>query len=418
MIASTFSVDISFNIENIHPTWGPSPGTTTIWHNELFVDPAGINKSVDESNATWASTGSATEINVNDTLYFAESNIPSGEGDDYKEKPFSRDMSAGNQISTVSSFQNNIGFGNIDVSNITDLSWNSLALWWDYTWAPTGGSPSTTFSNNIAIDIGSGISSVQLCDPSGQNPFTCDFATQPGPPSIRNSSFQDILKYNEAMWAKDKWYGSNVSNTATNPYIDYATQFYNTFSSGGTGLRNYSSNNSNGDSAPSQTIAASKNYTPNQVNLNEDNIKWIMIKFNVSSGSGKNIGVNFWDGNSNTWQNPLTTTTGLKIYQDLVIFYMEKVPGTGTTYTWGGNTSTKRNNSPWLDAGNISNATAGSVQTFLGSALTTGSNNGCCLPSNNNFIQQKINGATERYIAIGIFEGKVVNKIRLTVGNN
>ena len=218
------------------------------------------------------------------------------------------------------------------------------------------------------------------------------------------------------MWAKDKWYGSNVSNTATNPYIDYATQFYNTFSSGGTGLRNYSSNNSNGDSAPSQTIAASKNYTPNQVNLNEDNIKWIMIKFNVSSGSGKNIGVNFWDGSQ--WQNPLTTTTGLKIYQDLVIFYMEKVPGTGTTYTWGGNTSTKRNNSPWLDAGNISNATAGSVQTFLGSALTTGSNNGCCLPSNNNFIQQKINGATERYIAIGIFEGKVVNKIRLTVGNN
>ena len=420
-LPSTFSVDISFNIEKIHPTWGPSPGTTTIWTNELFVDPAGINKSIDDSNGTWGSTAAATEINVNDTLYFAESNIPSGEGDDYKEKPFSRDMSAGNQISTVSSFQNNIGFGNIDVSNITDLSWNSLPLWWDYTWAPTGGPPSTTFSNNVAIDIGSGISSVQLCDPSGQNPFTCDFANQPGPPSIRNSNFQDILKYNEAMWAKDKWYGSNVSNTATNPYIDYTTQFYNTFSSGGTGLRNYSSNNTNGDNAPNQSIAASKNYTPNQVDLSGNNdIKWIMIKFNVSSGSGKNIGVNFWDGN--TWQNPLTTTTGLKIYDDLVIFYMEKVPGTGTTYTWGGNTSTKRNNSPWLDAGNISNATAGSVQTFLGSAPAgpgpAGSNNGCCLPSNINFIQQKINGATERYIAIGIFEGNVVNKIRLTVGNN
>ena len=418
-LPATFSVDISFNIEHIHPTWGPSPGTTTIWKNELFVDPAGINKSVDESNATWASTVSATEINVQDKLYFAESNTPAGEGDDYKEKPFSRDMSAGNQISTVSSFQNNIGFGNIDVSNITDLSWNNLPLWWDYTWAPTGGPPSTTFSNNVAIDIGSGISSVQLCDPSGQNPFTCDFTTQPGPPSIRNSNFQDILKYNEAMWAKDKWYGSNVSNTATNPfnpYIDYTTQFYNTFSSGGTGLRNYSSNNNSGDNAPNQDIAASKNYTPNLVNLNgNNNIKWIIIKFNVSSGSGKNIGVNFWDGI--TWQNPLTGA-GLKIYDDLVIFYMEKVPGTGTTYTWGGNTSTKRNNSPWLDAGNISNATAGSVQTFIGSSSTNGSNNGCCLPSNINFIQQKINGATERYIAIGIFEGKVVNKIRLTVGNN
>ena len=97
---------------------------------------------------------------------------------------------------------------------------------------------------------------------------------------------------------------------------------------------------------------------------------------------------------------------------------MEKVPGTGTTYTWGGSTLTKRNNSPWLDAGNISNATAGSVQTFQGSGPSKGSNNGCCLPSNINFIQQKINGATERYIAIGIFKGNVVNKIRLTVGNN
>ena len=421
-LPSTFSVDISFNIEKIHPTWGPSPGTTTIWKNELFVDPAGINKSVDVSNANWGSTGSATEINVQDKLYFAESNIPFGEGDDYKEKPFSRDMSAGNQISTVSSFQNNISFGNIDVSNITDLSWNNLPLWWDYTWAPAGGPPSTTFSNNVAIDIGSGISNVQLCDPSGQNPFTCDFTNQPGPPSIRNSNFQDILKYNEAMWAKDKWYGSNVSNTATNPfnpYIDYTTQFYNTFSSGGTGLRNYSSNINSGDNAPTQDIAASKNYTPNLVNLGGNNdIKWIMIKFNVSSGSGKNIGVNFWDGIS--WQNPLTTTstTGLKIYDDLVIFYMEKVPGTGTTYTWGGSTLTKRNNSPWLDAGNISNATAGSVQTFQGSGPSKGSNNGCCLPSNINFIQQKINGATERYIAIGIFKGNVVNKIRLTVGNN
>ena len=420
-LPSTFSVDISFNIEHIHPTWGPSQGSDTIWKNELFVDPAGINKSVDESNATWASTTNATEINVQDKLYFAESNIPSGEGDDYKEKPFSRDMSAGNQISTVSSFpNNNIGFPSFNIINNTDLSWNTKPLWWDYTWAPTGGPPSTTFSNNVAIDIGSGISNVQLCDPSGQNPFTCDFTNQPGPPSIRNSNFQDILKYNEAMWAKDKWYGSNVSNTTAsfNPYIDYTTQFYNTFSSGGTGLRNYSSSFISGDNAPiNKAIAASKNYTPNQVDLSGNNdIKWIMIKFNVSSGSGKNIGVNFWDDNSNTWQNPLTTTTRPKIYDDLVIFYMEKVPGTGTTYTWGGNTSTRRNNSPWLDAGNISNATAGSVQTFQSAA--SGTNNGCCLPSNINFIQQKINTATERYIAIGIFEGNVVNKIRLTVGNN
>ena len=431
-LPSTFSVDISFNIENIHPTWGPDPSAATIWTNELFIDPNGINQKIDDSNATWGSTGSATEINVKDTLKFSEDNSPLGEGYDYTKLPFSRDISggAGNQISTKSTFQNNKGLNPNPIikSNSSDLSWNTKPLWWDYTWAPgTFSSPDTNFGTNVSskTDVGvtwtsSSITNVVLCEP--QNPFTCSFNTQPGPPNLRNNNFQSTLGNNEAMWAKDKWYGSNVSITTApfNPYIDYTTQFHNSFlNTTGSGLQDYTGFNISGDSVAfslNQTVT----YTGSAIlNATNNNIKWVTIKFDAASGAG-NMGLTI-DG-----VKPISNlSTNQLIYSKYFVFYMEETPGSNN-YQWrnasNGLIGTK-SNSPWLDVGNKTKQING-LRTWIEGQNDTvkGTNNGCLTSnwsSDTNYINSFYGSTnqTTRYIAIGAKEGETIGKIALTIEN-
>jgi len=426
-LPNNFTADVSFTINNIHPTWAPS-STENIWDTELFIDPTSSNQTIDESKQTWNTTGTVQTLSVTDTLTFNVGKASAGtEGRDYHKKPFSRDMTVGNQLKTISTFSNNIGFSDSSITLQTDLSWNKKPLWWDYTWAATGNltTPSPSFgitassSTNIGIKwTSSNITNVRLCITDQQNPFDCHVTTQPGPPLERQIDFKALLDYNEAMWAKDAWFGSNTSGLTNHPYIDYSTNFYNSFSSGGTGLQDYTGNANSGDSItfslPS-TITYNGSTITNQSN---SDIKWVMVEFDVAAGSG-NTGI-LIDG-----VKPVSSSvaTSQLVYSDYFVFYMES---SAASYTWknanAASTIGTKNNTPWLDVGNKNWTGSGSMLTFdnAQSSTTKGLNNGC-LVSNYNTATNFINSfnssqANKRYIAVGLLPGDTIGEITLTVG--
>lgn len=433
-LPGTFTLDLSYDISNIHPTWAPS-NTGNIWKNDLYIVKTGTDTIIDTENAIWNSTGTDISLTVNTPLKCTEDNNPSGEGFDYQQKPFSTGP-AGGQFRLVSTINNNINLTPTDISINTssDLSWNGKPIWWDYTWAGSTSStaePSTIFPSGTStrptvVINDSNITDARLCITDGNNPFDSSFVSPLSPdypdlPAARNTNFSEQLGYNEAMWANDRWFGSNTSATTNYPYVDYTTIYHNSFSGGGTGLLDYSANNLTGDTKNPVQVAASNSYTSSFINTSFTRLKWIMIKMSCNRFK-TNLGVLIND------LNPINSTSSKKIYTDLMMFYCEEV---SNSYTWqdsSGNNYTPANidYSPWLDCGNTQSPAANQVRTWNDSrlAFSEGTNNGCCIAtetgttsSTGQYIRWvkggSVIGGSTRYIAIGIKEGTTITKITL-----
>lgn len=430
-LPSTFTLDLSYDINDIHPTWAPS-NTGNIWKNDLYIVKTGADSIIDTANAIWNTTGTNTTLNVLTPLQVTEDGL-GGEGFDYQQNPFSTGP-AGQQFRLVSTINNNINLTPTDIliNTTTDLSWNSKPIWWDYTWAgstTSNAEPSTIFPSGTAarptvVITDNNISNVRLCITDGNNPFDCSYTTQQGPPTLRSTDFSETLDNNEAMWAKDKWFGSNTSTIANHPYVDYTATYHNTFTGGGTGLLDYSGSANNGDDSGPIVIASTNSYTASGINIagGYDNLKWIMIKMDCNA-SKTDLGVLIDD------ENPIASGSSKNIYTDLMMFYCEEV---ASAYTWQNSTGANYSPpnigiSPWLDCGNTQTQAANQVRTWADSRTTfsEGINNGCCISSktgttgtgtpSGRFIRWVKGGsaASKRYIAIGIKEGDTIGKITL-----
>ena len=444
-------VDVTYDVDNIDPTWAPTDDDI-LYQNELIIDPVGLSEKVDDFSYNWnqSATNTTVQSTAASALHCAEH--PLGGGPDFLLKPYSRDILYSDpQFKVVTKIPyNNVALSaSIPDISSTDISQNGQPHWWDYTWTDNsfGGCPNNSlglyyaptpifamdFSNQSEIGCKldtSGIEKVRLSYPFNNCPTDCDFSNQPQPPQRRQADFAEILSYNEAMWAKQKWYGANTSGVGQpGPYISYDASYVNHVTPNPSGgLHDYRPLDPSGDTFV-YSLGATMTYSLNTSDISgagTEKIKWIMMEMSTPANVG-NLGVEI-DG-----YHPLNDQ---KVYNDYWLFYMEEdISGSGTSYGWWeyDNTASPpqfvslgtRDNTPWLDCGNV--LSGGGPFPFLSFRdaqafpANPGVFNGCITANQSatNFI--KCFNPTvplKRYIAIGLKETTNIGKITLSVGTN
>ena len=402
-----FTIDLSLN--ELNHDWAPHPLTKAdgLYTIDLKIDPD--NKSgygtetIDTKQGAWPNNRDIS-LNVTETLIASHIH---GVDDDFDQVLYSRDMSAGEQFLLEATITNNLHRIPTTIPKVTyknDLSFNGKALWWDFTWG-----------HNIPIDlidaktqgyvvIPSEVNSYELCEI--QNPFTSTSA----PPSTYLMTTP--ITYNQAMWAKDAWFGDNnggIFSSNKYPYINYTNtgDFYD-----GPGP-DYSVYDGSGDS---QSISYSSNswYTGTANSISYTNIKWICIKLIYGNGENYDLGVTIND-----------SSTTLTLGTDYSLFYMEEhVPNTSTTiYPWyNGGSSTSKYYSPWMDCAN-KNINFTGLYTFTeGQSVTANSGFGNGIyKTSSTYPIQKIKSSSSstsknKYLLIGIPRAKKITKITITNG--
>jgi hypothetical protein len=362
-LPSTVDFEVAFQLNDLHLEYCPT--STSIITVSLGIHESSNNNFVEADNSSidWTSTGTNSTYNFSDTLkmtYATSSSLS-----DYDIQSYSRDFDAGDQFQIISTINNNITRSNPahQITRTTDLSLNNLALWWDYTWTGGEGLPQPDDLPNITKAIG--MSKVELLDVStGTMPF--NESTNPSNNILMNvvsSDFNFVLPSNQAMWSKDAWYGASKQSPSEwgdkNPYIDYTNSFH---TSSVITMQDYSSFNQSGDT---KNIVYSNGmyYDTTNADYTYTNIKWLGIKATMSSTStaGQALSITVQDSGSNN----------LTLGSDYLLFYKEEIQGSGTPYTWSGETSGSRY-TPWLDGAAIWQSNLGSLVTFSGAQSLSG----------------------------------------------
>ena len=410
-LPSTVDFDINFQLTDLHPEYCPvsTPIITALLG--VHQSPSNNFAQADLSTINWTSTGTGTTYNFNDTL---EMSYATSSASDYDLQPYSRDFSAGDQFRVITTINNNITLNNPahTITTTTDLSFNNLALWWDYTWTSGQGLPQPDDLPNITL--ASGMSAMELLQvASGTLPF--NETSNPSSSTLMNvvpSNFNFQLPSNQAMWAKDAWYGASTQSPSEwgdkNPYVDYTSDFH---TSGVIIMQDYSSLNQAGDT---QTIIYSNGmyYDTTSATHNYSNIKWLGIKSTMSSTStaGQALSITIQDAGNNN----------LTLGSDYLLFYKEEIQGSGTPYTWSGQTSGS-SYTPWLDAAAIWQSNLGSLVTFSAAQALSGqeaTGNGVSqnISTGNGFKVLRLQTvALYQYFLFGIPEGTSIKSISFSV---
>ena len=411
-LPDVFDVTINFDINNLNPDWAPGPTTEQLYNIKAYVNPSALTPYAkedlnDNKIGYW---GANTSQSLNITEVFEIGNNSTTPDYDYSVVPYSRYMPAGQQFSfEVNYISNNLfrsaTVGTFNFSN--DISFNQKALWWDFTWGhtPTNNwtssptTPSITFPSSTGLTV----SKIELMEV--QNPFDCSYVT-PKPSLYQHS--QNIT-FNQAMWAKEAWFGSSYTDVSLNPYIDYSATgvFY------GPPGSDYSIYDASGNNKTVNYDIA--NYYDNTVSVTKTyvNLKWILLKLTCSA-STHNLSISI---------DNLAGTT-LTLGTDYVLFYREEQQtANSNVYQWIPATiANLRDTTPWLDCANQSfNVNMNTFNQGQAAAAQRGLNNGNYKSGagiNNRISVRNTSNPTFRHLAIGIPQSGNIETITIGSGTN
>ena len=393
-LPNEFTINVDFSINNLNPDWAPGPTSRTLYEIEGILNPDSLGpysfNRADVIGGSWG-TGKNQVKNITETFNIGNS-LSTGGDKDYNVVKYSRYMPAGKQFEIDTTFIDNNLLRSSTVPTFkfnNDISFNSKALWWDFTW---GHVPSTITSFPM-ITSASIISAIKLNDV--QLPFECSYNT-PVPNTYSHSS---DISYNQLMWANEAWFGANTLDNSLNPYIDYSASgdFF------GPPGSDYSQYDSSGNTKTINYSATIYYNTSTPKNIPYTLLKWLLLELHCNT-SNHNLGIKIKDKSGNL----------LSLGTDYTLFYRER---SSNLYTWNPSSVTA-NTTPWLDCAN-KNINTGSLYTFNQgqSNATKGSGNGCYESGKTNFIKVfETNAATTRYLAIGLPEQKNISEIELTSG--
>ena len=280
-------------------------------------------------------------------------------------------------------------------------------LFFDYTW------PVTTTDLPVSLDssINTKVELLQL--PSlasatsiwGKTTPLCELPDLSiSSPYNTTYSHTTALLDNQAMWCNKSFVGGNFAAGVDNPYINYGLKYFDQVNSLGNNI-NYLPKNTTGNSINLGPITnvATTDFPSGSVTINQSGIKWILLSLKSSL-----VGTNARDITVELEHNNIA----LELATDYVLFYCEYNPG---SYTVNG-ASPASDYSTWLNAISTSVPPTTSIQS-ISIANTSGGNNGCWRLGGSKtapILADLATNALNKYILIGLFQNKKVDKIKIT----
>ena len=337
---------LDFSLINLNPIWAPLNALDPYSLMDVILrynpDSLGLSMEVDRIplNLTkWSDYETSNGNHLNNINFSQQFIVDYNQLDkDYHNFQFSRDIStSNNQFDIGIKIRNNIfrNTENVITTISNELSGNGLPWWWDFTWSSLGSLnngfiDTTTFPISL---VTSNVNTLSVTLMESVNPFT-DISKVPSELDHNNS-----INYYTAMWAKNGWHGSNISNGQINPYIDYSGAFYEQ-------TQKYKKYDISGIN---QVINYGSSVTATSYSsIDLSYSKWLVLKLE----------------NSNQNSNNLVFSTNLTWIDDYIVFYLEKDSLASSVYTLNGN------NYPYtyceLDAGQKKNKSynSGNLQDF------------------------------------------------------